>query len=228
MLNIGGVANVTWVGDGRGADRVRHRSGQWAAGRLDGAARRRRIRSRWRAGAVREVDAAVLDRLLAHPYFARPPPKSLDRLDFAAALAASGLEHLSPADGAATLVAFTAATIAAAPLPAAPLRWLVTGGGRRNPAIMDGTAGPAGRASRPSGGGRLGRRRAGGAVLRVPRGAVRGLPFSFPGTTGGPGGRCAIVRDSARACPQLQLWRHYLLHCPAHGVASCHPPAAAG
>ena len=55
----------------------------------------------------------MLARLLAHPYFARPPPKSLDRLDFAAALAASGLERLSPADGAATLVAFTAAAVAA-------------------------------------------------------------------------------------------------------------------
>ena len=32
VLNIGGVANVTWIGDGRGADRLRHRPGQWAAG----------------------------------------------------------------------------------------------------------------------------------------------------------------------------------------------------
>ena len=78
----------------------------------------------------------MLSRLLADPYFAKPPPKSLDRLDFAASLAASGLEHLSPADGAATLVAFTVAAVAAAPLPVKPLRWVVTGGGRHNPAIM--------------------------------------------------------------------------------------------
>ncbi len=82
------------------------------------------------------VAQGVLRQLLAHPYFARPAPKSLDRLDFAAALAASGLDMLSPADGAATLVAFTAEAVAVAPLPAPPLRWLVTGGGRRNPAIM--------------------------------------------------------------------------------------------
>ena len=90
--------------------------------------------ARWRGpgGSI----GAVLDRLLAHAYFARPAPKSLDRLDFAAALAASGLDGLSPADGAATLVAFTAGRVAAAPLPAPPLRWLVTGGGRHNPAIM--------------------------------------------------------------------------------------------
>jgi anhydro-N-acetylmuramic acid kinase len=82
------------------------------------------------------VDLTVLQRLLADPYFSRPPPKSLDRLDFAASLAASGLDQLSPAEGAATLVAFTAAAVATAPLPAPPLRWLVTGGGRHNPAII--------------------------------------------------------------------------------------------
>ena len=73
----------------------------------------------------------MLGRLLAHPYFAQPPPKSLDRLDFAAALAASGLEHLSPADGAATLVAFTVGAVAAAPLPAAAA---ALAGDRRRPA----------------------------------------------------------------------------------------------
>ncbi len=83
-----------------------------------------------------QVDRQVLGRLLAHPYFAKPAPKSLDRLDFAATLAASGLAGLSAADGAATLVAFIAGAVAAASLPAPPLRWLVTGGGRRNPAIM--------------------------------------------------------------------------------------------
>src|SRR5262249_37338091 len=48
------------------------------------------------------------------------------------------LETLKPADGAATLVAFTAASVAQAQrlFPRPVERWLVAGGGRHNPAIM--------------------------------------------------------------------------------------------
>src|SRR3546814_5301168 len=60
--------------------------------------------------AAGRVDAAILAGLLDNPYFERRPPKSLDRDDFTgAAVAGLALE-----DGAATLTAFTAATIAAA------------------------------------------------------------------------------------------------------------------
>ncbi|MGH7051457.1 MAG: anhydro-N-acetylmuramic acid kinase, partial [Acetobacteraceae bacterium] len=141
ILNIGGVANVTWIGPaGIGRERrltamdtgpgngplddwVRRRTGQAfdAEGRLAG--------SGW-------PDESVLERLMADPWFARPGPKSLDRLAFSATLAASGLDDLSAADGAATLAAFTARAVAIATLPAPPLRWLVAGGGRHNPAIM--------------------------------------------------------------------------------------------
>jgi anhydro-N-acetylmuramic acid kinase len=136
VLNIGGVANVTWIGPdvslvafdigpGNGPldDWIKHHAGA----RFD------------RDGAIAlsgQADPHVLARLLADPYFPKPAPKSLDRLDFAATLASSGLAALSPADGAATLVAFIAGAVAKAPLPAQPLRWLVSGGGRRNPAIM--------------------------------------------------------------------------------------------
>src|SRR6202041_3495180 len=115
ILNIGGVANVTWIGADGGLlafdtgpgngpldDWVARHSGE----RFD------RDGTLARAG---RVDRAVLAHLLAHPYFARPGPKSLDRLDFATALARSGLDVLSPADGAATLVAFTAESVALAP-----------------------------------------------------------------------------------------------------------------
>ncbi len=80
------------------------------------------------------VDEAALAALLDHPYFDRPPPKSLDRDAFDPA----PVERLSPADGAATLTAFSAAAVARAldRLPAPPRRWLVTGGGRHNPALM--------------------------------------------------------------------------------------------
>ena len=137
VLNIGGVANVTWIG--ADATLIAFDTGpgngpldDWVARRGGGAFDRDGVLAR--SGLVSQP---VLDRLLAHPYFRKPPPKSLDRLDFAAVLAASGLEDLTTADGAATLVAFTAAAIAAATLPETPRRWLVTGGGRRNPAIME-------------------------------------------------------------------------------------------
>jgi anhydro-N-acetylmuramic acid kinase len=73
---------------------------------------------------------------MSHPYFARPAPKSLDRLTFSA-LIEQAIAGLSPPDGAATLAAFTAAAIAAAPIPEPPLRILVCGGGRKNLHLME-------------------------------------------------------------------------------------------
>jgi len=136
VLNIGGVANVTWIG--RTGELVAFDTGP-GNGPLDDWIRRCTGKAFDRDGALAcsgQVELTVLTRLLADPYFSRPLPKSLDRLDFASSLAASGLEQLSASDGAATLVAFTVAAVAAGPLPEPPLRWLVTGGGRRNPAIM--------------------------------------------------------------------------------------------
>jgi anhydro-N-acetylmuramic acid kinase len=137
ILNIGGVANVTWIGPRD--ELVAFDTGP-GNGPLDDWAARHGRGSFDRDGALARAgtaDAAVLHRLLADPYFARPGPKSLDRLDFARTLAESGIEDLSPESGAATLVAFTAAAVAAAALPSPPRRWLIAGGGRRNPAIMD-------------------------------------------------------------------------------------------
>ncbi|MBV8169653.1 MAG: anhydro-N-acetylmuramic acid kinase [Alphaproteobacteria bacterium] len=196
VLNLGGVGNVTWIGPGDGADGdllafdtgpgnallddwVRRHTG--ALYDADGATAR--------AGQVRP---AVVDALLAHPYFARRPPKSLDRNTFAAL----ALDGLSVADGAATLVACTAATVAAArdPMPAAPARWIVCGGGRRNPAIMDALRSRLGVAVDPAeavgwDGDALEAQAFGFLAVR----ALRGLPLSVPGTTGvrvpTPGGR---------------------------------------
>src|SRR5690606_39000027 len=135
-------------------------------------------------------DGWVLAPLMAHPWLAAPPPKSLDRLDFDRARKEAGAGALSPEDGAATLVAFCAICVAAAArhFPAPPVQWLVAGGGRRNPAMI----------------------RALGAALAEPVRAVevagwngdaleaqafgvlaarvwRGLPLTYPGTTGAPG-----------------------------------------
>ena len=187
VLNIGGVANVTWIGpDG---ELIAFDTGP-GNGPLDDWIARRAGAAFDRDGALARsgrVDDAVLNRLLADPYFARPPPKSLDRLDFAASLAASGLDRLSPADGAATLVAFTAAAVAAAPLPAQPLRWLVTGGGRHNPAIMEALRARLGVPVDPVeavawDGDALEAQCFGFLAART----RAGLPISFPGTTGVP------------------------------------------
>jgi anhydro-N-acetylmuramic acid kinase len=73
--------------------------------------------------------------MLDHDFFLRAPPKSLDRMDFTA----DEVEHLSPGDGAATLTAFTAASIARARehFPESANVWIVMGGGRLNPKLME-------------------------------------------------------------------------------------------
>ena len=141
VLNLGGVGNVTWLGeDGLGEDDAicafdtgpgnalvddwvaRHGGGRFDA---DGALAR-----------VGTVHDDILAGLLDNPYFDRPPPKSLDRDDFAGAVAA--LDGLSASDGAATLTAFTVGAVVRARdhLAEAPRRWLVGGGGRHNPVLM--------------------------------------------------------------------------------------------
>lgn len=187
VLNIGGVANVTWIGpDG---SLVAFDTGP-GNGPLDDWIARHAGAAFDRDGAIAlsgQVDRQVLGRLLAHPYFTKPAPKSLDRLDFAATLAASGLETLSPADGAATLVAFTAGAVAAASLPAPPLRWLVCGGGRHNPAIMqtlrDRLAVPVDPVETLGWDGDALEAQCFGFLAARTQ---AGLPISFPGTTGAP------------------------------------------
>lgn len=191
VLNLGGVGNVTWIGPGEG-ELLAFDTGP-ANGPLDDWARRHTGEPCDRDGRLAlsgRADAAVLARLAAHPYLAAPPPKSLDRLEFARALEEAGLMALPPADGAATLVAFAAACVAAGAryLPAPPREWLVTGGGRRNPAMMRALAAAlAPRPVRPVeavgwDGDALEAQAFGVLAVRV----ARGLPLTFPGTTGAP------------------------------------------
>ncbi len=139
ILNLGGVGNVTWIGPGRDAgaddilafdtgpgnalidDWVHRHTGR--AADIDGALAR--------AG---QVSASHVTRFIEHPYFARKPPKSLDRDEFRNAVP----DDLALADGAATLTEMSAAAVAEATrhFPAPPREWLVCGGGRRNPALM--------------------------------------------------------------------------------------------
>jgi anhydro-N-acetylmuramic acid kinase len=115
----------------------------------------------------------------------------LDRLDFGAALAESGLSGLSPADGAATLTRFTVAAVAIAAFPERPRRWLVCGGGRLNPALMDGLRTTLDVPVEPVeavgwNGDSLEAQCFGFLAARV----VGGLPLSYPSTTGVPAPMC--------------------------------------
>ena len=136
VLNIGGVANVTWIGGdgtllafdtGPGNAQI----DDWVL-RMTGD----RFDADGALAAVGAVDADRVVRVLAQPYFLKEPPKSLDRNDFHA----SAVDGLSAADGAATLTAITVGAVARARdwLPEPPRRWLVTGGGRHNGTLMAG------------------------------------------------------------------------------------------
>lgn len=192
VLNIGGVANLTWIGGAGGLDDAAIFDRLLAFDTGPGGA----LLDDWvnrHTGALYDddgalaasgrVDKAALARLLDHPYFRHPAPKSLDRNDFDPAPVAT----LSAADGAATLLAFTIESIALARdlLPAAPRRWLVTGGGRRNSALMTALAARLGVAVDPveavGWDGDILEAQA-FAYLAVRR--MRGLPASGPTTTG--------------------------------------------
>ena len=135
VLNIGGVANVTWLGPGD--DHVLAFDTGPGNALIDDWAMTHTGRPLDESGALARTgkpDTQHVAHFLTHPFFVAPPPKSLDRDDFARFVP----EGLSPADGAATLAAMTVAGVVAAcrHFPARAKRWLVAGGGRRNPVLM--------------------------------------------------------------------------------------------
>ena len=135
VLNLGGVGNITWWG---GEDRIIGFDTGPANAPLNDWIRRHGQGEMDRDGSLArrgKVDEPRLAELLRHPYLSAPYPKSLDRNDFTAEMA----KGLSPQDGAATLTAFSAAAVGKALdlLPARPKRLIVCGGGRRNPSLLD-------------------------------------------------------------------------------------------
>jgi anhydro-N-acetylmuramic acid kinase len=130
VLNLGGVANITWLG----ADDIILAFDTGPANALidDWVATKtgRAFDKDGALAAAGEVDADALAALLAHDYFTQKPPKSLDRLSFDR----GAIEALSPEDGAATLTAFTAQAVARglAHCPKKPTRLILCGGGRHN------------------------------------------------------------------------------------------------
>ena len=135
VLNVGGVANVTFV---NGGDPVACDTGPGNA-LIDDFMRARTGHPLDRDGdqaARGKVNEDFVARVLAHPFFDQPCPKSLDRNAFA--FANIGLPDFTVPDGAATLSALTAASVARVVrlLPEPPRSWIVAGGGARNPTLM--------------------------------------------------------------------------------------------
>ncbi|MDE1915297.1 MAG: anhydro-N-acetylmuramic acid kinase [Sphingomonadales bacterium] len=187
FINLGGVANLTWVGvQGAGADRalVAFDTGP-ANGLIDLVVQQRgagRYDDGGRLAAAGRVDQAVLADLLSHAHFRIKGAKSLDRYDFSLDWAR---DHTLE-DAVATLTAFTVHSVALAvkDLPQPPSCWVVCGGGCHNPVLMQGL-----------------RQRLGDCRLADELGlrsdfieaeamgflavrSLRGLPLTFPGTTG--------------------------------------------
>ncbi len=183
FVNIGGVANMTWVG--RQGELVAFDTGPGNALLNDWC-------ERWtdipydvdgRLGGSGNSNRNVLGQLLKSDFFATPAPKSLDRNSFDVTL----VEGLSPADGAATLTRFTAEAIAASVglVPEPPQLFIICGGGRLNPtliqALRDVLQAPVIAAEDVKLNGDSMEAEA-WAYLAVR--CLRGLPITFPGTTG--------------------------------------------
>jgi anhydro-N-acetylmuramic acid kinase len=194
VLNLGGVGNLTWIDPRQPAPEAPGALLAFDTGPANApiddllAARRGLPRDEGGAlAAAGQADAGILGAFLAHPYFFRMPPKSLDRNDFHGLL--QSVSQLSDVDAAATLTAAAAAAVVRGmehfPVPVS--RVLVAGGGRRNPALM----------------GELARRLPAEAIPVEDAGldgdmleaqafaflavrVARGLPTSAPGTTGVP------------------------------------------
>ncbi len=185
VLNIGGITNVTWIGEDDAMKAFDTGPGnvlldEWMKAKtglamdLDGAAAKRG-----------KANTPILNLLLENPYYSQDPPKSVDRQDFST----NAVDGLSTEDGAATLTSLTAASIAiAADLFPDPVEdWIVTGGGALNPTLLA----------------EMQKRLAGNVIAAPAIGwsdtfieaqafgymavrSVKGLPLTFPGTTGVP------------------------------------------
>ena len=186
FVNIGGVANITWIGvDGR---LVAFDTGPGNALLNDWCERHtgEPLDRDGQLAAKGMLDGPAFMVLAQHPYYEKPAPKSLDRNAFDV----SCLESLSPADGAMTLVHLTATSIARAPawLPERPKLWIVCGGGGHNPTMMNVLRG----LLEPLGDRMLLAEQAGfnGDSMEAEAWAylavrcLKGLPITFPGTTG--------------------------------------------
>jgi anhydro-N-acetylmuramic acid kinase len=185
VVNIGGVANVTYIGSDDHLLAFDTGPGNAALDDWAFAHTGTRADIDGRLARSGRVDEKRLAALLGHPALAVPPPKSFDRFDFPM----STVDGLSGPDGAATLTAFSAAAIARARehFPDTPQSWIICGGGRHNPVLMEELRrriGPTVKSAEDAGwpGDFVEAQAFGYLAVR----SIRGLPLSVPTTTGVP------------------------------------------
>ena len=186
FLNIGGVANITWCDPGIPAPEHACLAFDTGPGNapLDDFMRRLG-HERDEGGAFAATGVACEDRLNAyarHPFFARIPPKSLDR-----AAPVPDISGLADADAAATLTAAcaTGVLLALQHLPRPPQHLYVCGGGRHNRTLMAMIAALCDCPTVPVEHARLnGDMIEAQAFAYLAARVLGGLPTSAPGTTG--------------------------------------------
>jgi anhydro-N-acetylmuramic acid kinase len=184
FVNIGGVANVTWIG--RDGELLAFDTGPGNALIDDWVKLHTGIALDEGGGMALSGhgDEATIAQFLGNDYLKKPAPKSLDRNSFANVR----LDGLSAADGAATLVAVTARAISAsrAHFPEDPTLWVICGGGRHNKAIMQALKTLLPRVEAAEAFGFDGDAIEAEAWAYLSVRSIKGLPLSFPGTTGVP------------------------------------------
>ena len=186
VVNIGGVSNITYI-DGNDA-LIACDTGPGNALLDDFMFRTtgKPFDCEGRLAAQGNPDEAWIAQALRQPFFSTPPPKSLDRNDFASLK----LPDMPTADGAATLTTLTVAAIARIVplLPKVPRSWIVVGGGARNLTMMrmlrDRLA-PATVEPADVLGWSVDAMEAQAFGFLAARG-LKGLPLSYPATTGVP------------------------------------------
>jgi len=205
VLNIGGVANLTYCD--RDGDPIACDTGPGNA-LIDDFMQARTGAAFDRDGdqaARGTVDQGFVAGVLNEPFFAVPPPKSLDRDAFAHV--AGELATFFVADGAATLAALTVKAIgrAVAHLPAAPRSWIVAGGGARNRTLMwmlGQELSPASVETADTVGWSADALEAQAFAYMAVR-SLAGLPITFPTTTGVPQPLCGgVLVPPQRSAPK--------------------------
>ncbi|MGQ4272819.1 anhydro-N-acetylmuramic acid kinase [Terrihabitans sp. B22-R8] len=192
VLNLGGVANITFI-EAEGAEPLACDVGP-ANALVDDFMRERTGRNYddlGRSAAAGQIDQRIVENVLSHPFFRQKPPKSLDRNAFRQWINChASLGSMTVEDGSATLTAFTVAGIVSIlkHLPRAPRTWIVVGGGAHNLTIMDALREQLAPAWVGTGEdvGWLSDYIEAQAFAFLAARSLRGLPLSFPGTTGVP------------------------------------------
>jgi anhydro-N-acetylmuramic acid kinase len=194
FLNLGGVGNLTWADPSAATPDTPNACMAFDTGPanapLDDLMRARRGVDYDGGGVLSQSgtpDDTILARFLAHPWFHKMPPKSLDRNDFA--WLGDAVNDLPDADAAATLAACAADAVVrgAEHFPAPPGALLVTGGGRRNAAMMERLAAGLQCPVLPvEEAGLDGDMIEAQAFAHLAARVLYGLPTSCPGTTGVP------------------------------------------